>query len=172
MRPGFRAWFRSCRCRWNWTEERRKARTIQCLVSITHTRAAGKGIPKATRTRIVPLRIRQSRVSSGHGYLNPHYLNWRHKGSPFVWLRDNWSAFLERHHYHRPHLGSRLMQPPLVSNSFVSKGLSEICEWSIVCLPDVIEVDKVKAEFKDGVLNLHLPKSEKAKPKAIEVKMA
>lgn len=39
-------------------------------------------------------------------------------------------------------------------------------------LPDVIEVDKVKAEFKDGVLNLHLPKSEKAKPKAIEVKVA
>ncbi len=39
-------------------------------------------------------------------------------------------------------------------------------------LPDVIEVDKVKAEFKDGVLNLRLPKSEKAKPKAIEVKVA
>jgi HSP20 family protein len=39
-------------------------------------------------------------------------------------------------------------------------------------LPDVIEADKVKAEFKDGVLNLHLPKSEKAKPKAIEVKVA
>ena len=39
-------------------------------------------------------------------------------------------------------------------------------------LPDVIEEDKVKAEFKDGVLNLHLPKSEKAKPKAIEVKVA
>ncbi|UVT20122.1 MAG: Hsp20/alpha crystallin family protein [Nitrospira sp.] len=39
-------------------------------------------------------------------------------------------------------------------------------------LPDVIEVDQVKAEFKDGVLNLHLPKSEKAKPKAIEVKVA
>ena len=39
-------------------------------------------------------------------------------------------------------------------------------------LPDVIEVGKVKAEFKDGVLNLHLPKSEKAKPKAIEVKVA
>ena len=38
-------------------------------------------------------------------------------------------------------------------------------------LPDVIEADKVKAEFKDGVLNLHLPKSEKAKPKAIEVKV-
>ena len=39
-------------------------------------------------------------------------------------------------------------------------------------LPDVIEEEKVKAEFKDGVLNLHLPKSEKAKPKAIEVKVA
>jgi HSP20 family protein len=39
-------------------------------------------------------------------------------------------------------------------------------------LPDVIEADKVKAEFKDGVLNLHLPKSEKAKPKSIEVKVA
>lgn len=39
-------------------------------------------------------------------------------------------------------------------------------------LPDVIDDDKVKAEFKDGILNLHLPKSEKAKPKAIEVKVA
>lgn len=39
-------------------------------------------------------------------------------------------------------------------------------------LPDVIEEEKVKADFKDGVLNLHLPKSEKAKPKAIEVNVA
>ncbi len=39
-------------------------------------------------------------------------------------------------------------------------------------LPDVIDDDKVKAEFRDGVLNLHLPKSEKAKPKAIDVKVA
>lgn len=39
-------------------------------------------------------------------------------------------------------------------------------------LPDVIDEEKVKAEFKEGVLNLHLPKSEKAKPKAIEVKVA
>jgi HSP20 family protein len=38
-------------------------------------------------------------------------------------------------------------------------------------LPDVIDEEKVKAEFKDGVLSLHLPKSEKAKPKAIEVKV-
>ena len=39
-------------------------------------------------------------------------------------------------------------------------------------LPEFIDEEKVKAEFKDGVLNLHLPKSEKAKPKAIEVKVA
>ena len=32
-------------------------------------------------------------------------------------------------------------------------------------LPDVIDEEKVKAEFKDGILNLALPKSEKAKPK-------
>ena len=39
-------------------------------------------------------------------------------------------------------------------------------------LPDLVDEEKVKAEFKDGVLNLQLPKSEKAKPKAIEVKVA
>ena len=39
-------------------------------------------------------------------------------------------------------------------------------------VPDVIEAEHVKAEFKGGVLNLHLPKSEKAKPKTIEVKLA
>jgi HSP20 family protein len=36
-------------------------------------------------------------------------------------------------------------------------------------LPDLVDEQKVNAEFKDGVLNLQLPKSEKAKPKAIEV---
>src|ERR1043165_7446056 len=30
---------------------------------------------------------------------------------------------------------------------------------------------KVNAEFKDGVLKVHLPKSEKAKPKAVEVNL-
>src|SRR6058998_1472292 len=37
--------------------------------------------------------------------------------------------------------------------------------------PDDADADKVIAEFKDGVLRLHLPKSEKAKPKQIEVKV-
>lgn len=39
-------------------------------------------------------------------------------------------------------------------------------------LPDLVDDAKVKAEFKEGVLHLHLPKSEKAKPKAIEIKSA
>ena len=33
-------------------------------------------------------------------------------------------------------------------------------------LPESVDESSVKAEYKDGVLNLHLPKSEKVKPKA------
>ena len=39
-------------------------------------------------------------------------------------------------------------------------------------LPESVDDGAVKAEYKDGVLNLHLPKSEKVKPKAIDVKVA
>jgi len=38
-------------------------------------------------------------------------------------------------------------------------------------LPEAVSGDKVSAEFKDGVLTVHLPKDEKAKPKTIEVKV-
>lgn len=38
-------------------------------------------------------------------------------------------------------------------------------------LPEDADGTKVNAEYKDGVLKVHLPKSEKAKPKAIEVKV-
>ncbi len=38
-------------------------------------------------------------------------------------------------------------------------------------LPDDVSEDKLKAEFKDGMLLVHLPKTEKPKPKAIEVKV-
>jgi HSP20 family protein len=38
-------------------------------------------------------------------------------------------------------------------------------------LPEDVAEDKVKAEFKNGVLTVHLPKAEKSKPKAIEVKV-
>ena len=38
-------------------------------------------------------------------------------------------------------------------------------------LPEGTDGSKVSAEFRDGVLKLHLPKSEQAKPKSIEVKV-
>ena len=38
-------------------------------------------------------------------------------------------------------------------------------------LPEDADEGKIAAEFKDGVLKVHLPKSEKAKPKSIEVKI-
>ena len=39
-------------------------------------------------------------------------------------------------------------------------------------LPDDANAQKVVAEFKEGVLKVRLPKTEKAKPKSIEVKVA
>jgi HSP20 family molecular chaperone IbpA len=37
-------------------------------------------------------------------------------------------------------------------------------------VPQTIDVEKVNAELKDGVLRLHLPKSEAAKPRQIVIK--
>ncbi|HSA62484.1 MAG TPA: Hsp20/alpha crystallin family protein [Nitrospiraceae bacterium] len=39
-------------------------------------------------------------------------------------------------------------------------------------LPEDADATKVAAEYKDGILRVHLPKSEKAKPKSIEVKVS
>jgi HSP20 family protein len=39
-------------------------------------------------------------------------------------------------------------------------------------LPEYVDDAKVKADFREGILNLHVPKSERAKPKAIEVEVA
>ena len=38
-------------------------------------------------------------------------------------------------------------------------------------LPEQADAQKVSAEFKEGVLHIRLPKSEKAKPKSIQVKI-
>jgi HSP20 family protein len=39
-------------------------------------------------------------------------------------------------------------------------------------LPEDADATKVAADYKDGVLRVHVPKSEKAKPKSIEVKVS
>ena len=39
-------------------------------------------------------------------------------------------------------------------------------------LPASVDADKVKADFKDGVLTLTMPKREEAKPKAIQINVS
>jgi len=39
-------------------------------------------------------------------------------------------------------------------------------------LPSEVDATKIAAEFKDGMLNVHLPKNATEKPKPIEVKVA
>jgi HSP20 family protein len=39
-------------------------------------------------------------------------------------------------------------------------------------LPNEVDTAKVKVEFKDGVLNVHLPKSANGKVKSVEIKVA
>ena len=59
-----------------------------------------------------------------------------------------------------------------------TKGVATYEEFSDVeyvrsfSVPQTIDVEKVEAELKNGVLRLHLPKSEAAKPRQIEIKTA
>ena len=39
-------------------------------------------------------------------------------------------------------------------------------------VPETVDPSKVRADFKDGVLHLHLPKSEKAASRSIDVKVS
>jgi HSP20 family protein len=38
-----------------------------------------------------------------------------------------------------------------------------------VALPTAVAADKIKAQYKDGILSVTLPKAEEAKPKQIDV---
>jgi len=39
-------------------------------------------------------------------------------------------------------------------------------------LPDAVDADQVKADFKDGMLTIHVPKNDRARTKQIEVKVS
>jgi HSP20 family protein len=41
-----------------------------------------------------------------------------------------------------------------------------------ITLPAQVAVDKIKAQYKDGILSVTLPKAEEAKPKHIDVKVS
>jgi HSP20 family protein len=47
---------------------------------------------------------------------------------------------------------------------------SDIQYQRVFSVPQAIDTAKVNAEIRDGVLRLHLPKSEAAKPRQIEIK--
>jgi len=54
-------------------------------------------------------------------------------------------------------------------------GLEEFYDIEYVrsfSVPQTIDVSKIEAELKNGVLRLHLPKSEAVKPRQIEIKTA
>lgn len=36
-------------------------------------------------------------------------------------------------------------------------------------LPDDVDSQKIRADYKEGVLNIHIPKSENAKPKSLQI---
>jgi HSP20 family protein len=39
-------------------------------------------------------------------------------------------------------------------------------------LPESVDEQKLSAEFRDGLLKIHLPKAEKAKPRSVEIRVA
>lgn len=62
--------------------------------------------------------------------------------------------------------------------TLASDGVTDWAEFGdieyqrVFSVPQSIDVEHVRAELKGGILALHLPKSEAAKPKTIEVKTA
>ncbi len=65
--------------------------------------------------------------------------------------------------------GIRKLNRPGVDGLQAYQGIEYVRKFSI---PQTIDVEKVEAELKNGVLTLQLPKSETAKPRQIEIKAA
>jgi HSP20 family protein len=65
----------------------------------------------------------------------------------------------ERHHEEKEEEKGEFFRSEIASGSF--------CRT--IRIPEDVELDKAKAEFKDGMLEVHLPKTEKAERRTIEV---
>lgn len=65
--------------------------------------------------------------------------------------------------------GTRKLQ---ISGSVGWQEFGDVEFRRVFSVPQTIDAAKVNAEFQNGVLKLHLPKSEKAKPRVIEIKAA
>ena len=64
---------------------------------------------------------------------------------------------------------------PLVDDKDVNYVRAELNKGSFsrsFTLPDYVDVEKIKADYENGVLIVSLPKMEQAKPKEIEVKVS
>ena len=55
------------------------------------------------------------------------------------------------------------------SGEFLQREFAMAGYWRQFHLPDTFDADKASAEIRHGVLTLHLPKAEKARPKQIKV---
>lgn len=62
------------------------------------------------------------------------------------------------------------MRKLVTSGAVTWEEFSDVQYRRTFSVPQTIDIDKVDAQLKDGVLQLHLPKSEAAKPKRIEIK--
>ena len=68
--------------------------------------------------------------------------------------------------------GERKIEQKVESDNFVRSEIFSGQFSRSFTLPETVEVDKISADYKNGLLTLSLPKSEKAKPKTIDVKVS
>lgn len=78
-----------------------------------------------------------------------------------VHLQDGVLAIEGERHMEKEEKGKRFHKVEREYGKFVRR----------FAMPTDIDPDKVRAEFKEGVLNVYLPKAPSAKPKEIEVKV-
>ena len=67
--------------------------------------------------------------------------------------------------------GERKIEQKVESDDYVRSEIYSGQFSRSFTLPETVEIDKISADYKNGLLTLSLPKSEKAKPKTIEVKV-